>query len=285
MTSSVGGATLPHEQLLTLHQCVGSVPVEHFRRWALELLAGWLDCEHASWASGTNPKLEPHSCAAFGIALPATKASTLELQIPHTQRSVVSVFTISRNNAKGALATDDAKRLAILAPHLLTAWQTCLRLSLQAYAAKTFPAAAAIANAAGYLEVADSTFYPMLRTAWPDWTGSRLPEALLALSPNHAAAPLANIGWTVQVAGDLRILIGTPLGPMARLSARERMVTRAVLDGATRTEVAALLGISTNTARNTLARVYKKLGVRNRVELARRAKTPVSTGMLASAQQ
>ncbi len=268
--------TLP-KQLLTLHQGVGAVPVEYFRQWALELLVGWLGCDHAMWVSGTEPKLLPHSRAAFGNPPAAAQASTLELQIPHTQRGVVSLFTVQRNAARRLFTTDDAQRFSSLAPHLLTAWQTRLRLSLHVYAAKIHASAAAIINAAGFVEVADCSFYAMLRTAWPDWRGSRLPEALLNISPSHGAAPLANIGWTVQITGDLRVLIGTPLGPMAGLTGREQTVTRAVLDGASHAEVAAQLGISTNTARNTLARVYKKLSVRNRLELARRVRTTVSS--------
>lgn len=41
-----------------------------------------------------------------------------------------------------------------------------------------------------------------------------------------------------------------------------------VMRGATNREIAARLGLSEQTVKNRLSRVYRKVGVRNRVELA-----------------
>lgn len=54
------------------------------------------------------------------------------------------------------------------------------------------------------------------------------------------------------------------------LSPRERQVCALVLRGLVIKEAAFRLGISTNTARNHLARVYQKLGVTTRAELVHR---------------
>jgi DNA-binding CsgD family transcriptional regulator len=264
------------DQLLTLHQGVGVVPVERFQQWTLELLASWFGCDYASWASGTDPRSQPHSRVEFGTAARRAKIAHLELQLPHLQRGFVSLITIQRGRTGSAFADLDARRFEMLAPHVMTAWQSSLRLGLHAFAAKAHTACAAIVNSAGYLELADSPFYEMLRNAWPNWNGSRLPEPLLAIAAGESSTSLANATWSVQVTGDLRFLVGTPLGPMSRLSSREQTVTRAVLDGASHAEVASQLGISANTARNTLARVYKKLSVRNRMELARRFRSLMS---------
>ena len=56
----------------------------------------------------------------------------------------------------------------------------------------------------------------------------------------------------------------------AGLSPREREVCELVLRGLVIKEAAAHLGISTNTVRNHLARVYQKLGVTTRAELVHR---------------
>lgn len=56
----------------------------------------------------------------------------------------------------------------------------------------------------------------------------------------------------------------------AGLSRREREVCELILKGLVIKEAAAHLGISTNTARNHLARVYQKLGVTTRAELVHR---------------
>jgi DNA-binding CsgD family transcriptional regulator len=53
------------------------------------------------------------------------------------------------------------------------------------------------------------------------------------------------------------------------LSKRERQVASLVASGMSNKEVAALLGTSANTIRKQVAEVYRKLGIRGRVELAR----------------
>lgn len=56
-----------------------------------------------------------------------------------------------------------------------------------------------------------------------------------------------------------------------RLTAVEQGIVAAAVRGATNKEVARRLGLSEQTVKNSLSRVYRKLGVRNRVELAIRA--------------
>jgi DNA-binding CsgD family transcriptional regulator len=56
----------------------------------------------------------------------------------------------------------------------------------------------------------------------------------------------------------------------ASLSPRQREVARLLADGYSLVNVAAILGLSENTARTYLKRLYAKLGVCNRVQLVRR---------------
>ena len=55
------------------------------------------------------------------------------------------------------------------------------------------------------------------------------------------------------------------------LSAAEQRLVRAVMRGSTNREIAASLGQREQTVKNRLSHVYRKIGVRNRVELAMRA--------------
>ena len=48
-------------------------------------------------------------------------------------------------------------------------------------------------------------------------------------------------------------------------------MVNAVMRGATNKEIAARLGLTEQTVKNRLSRIYRKVGVRNRVELALRA--------------
>jgi DNA-binding NarL/FixJ family response regulator len=52
------------------------------------------------------------------------------------------------------------------------------------------------------------------------------------------------------------------------LTPREQRLVRAIMRGGTTRDVAARLGIREQTVKNSLSRVYRKVGVRNRVELA-----------------
>jgi DNA-binding CsgD family transcriptional regulator len=62
----------------------------------------------------------------------------------------------------------------------------------------------------------------------------------------------------------------TGLGPAQGLTQREREVALLVADGLRSREVAERLGIASQTVKSHLKTIFDKLGVRNRVELARR---------------
>ena len=53
-----------------------------------------------------------------------------------------------------------------------------------------------------------------------------------------------------------------------KLTPRERDVVAAILDGATDKDVSARIGVTEQTVKNHLSRIFKKLGVANRLELA-----------------
>ncbi|GAA4813793.1 AAA family ATPase [Streptomyces ziwulingensis] len=64
---------------------------------------------------------------------------------------------------------------------------------------------------------------------------------------------------------------GAPGAGLAGLAAMERQVAALVMEGATNREVAGRLFVSVKTVEATLTRVYRKLGIRSRVDLVRLA--------------
>ena len=52
------------------------------------------------------------------------------------------------------------------------------------------------------------------------------------------------------------------------LTAKERRLVRELVTGATNREIAARLGLREQTVKNLLSEIYRKVGVRNRLELA-----------------
>ena len=74
--------------------------------------------------------------------------------------------------------------------------------------------------------------------------------------------------WAEKARADLRRLGGRPRGP-GELTPSEERVAALVGDGRTNREVAAALYVSERTVEGHLTRIYAKLGVRSRAELAR----------------
>jgi DNA-binding NarL/FixJ family response regulator len=74
--------------------------------------------------------------------------------------------------------------------------------------------------------------------------------------------------WADRARGELARIAGRAPAP-GRLTPVEERVATLVAQGCTNREVAATLYLSERTVEGHLSRVYAKLGVRSRVELAR----------------
>lgn len=129
---------------------------------------------------------------------------------------------------------------------------------------------AALADREGVLHQADSRFASMLRQEWPDWRGPHLPPLLArALAPGglmrHAGEHLV-----IRIAplDDLWLLRVRPLAEVDRLTAREREIALLSAQGLSHKEMARLLELSPATVRNHLASACRRLGVRNKAQLA-----------------
>src|SRR5439155_132912 len=81
------------------------------------------------------------------------------------------------------------------------------------------------------------------------------------------AAGIGEPGSIRFVTDDVEALVG--LGELGA-AATQRRVAELVAEGRTNREVAAALHVTPRTVEGTLSRVYAKLGVRSRTELARR---------------
>ena len=64
-----------------------------------------------------------------------------------------------------------------------------------------------------------------------------------------------------------------------RLSRREAEVARLLVDGYSNVNIAALFGLSPNTVRTFMRRIYTKVGVFNRADLVRRLMHSSATRM------
>ena len=129
-------------------------------------------------------------------------------------------------------------------------------------------------------------------------SGAELCEAIREASPSTRVLLISGVGWispeaakaagasgfiskdwsAEEVAQAVR-MVGRGMtvfarqkeGPASPLSAREREVLELIGNGATNREIAARLFLSPHTVKDHTSALYRKLGVRNRAEAARRA--------------
>jgi DNA-binding CsgD family transcriptional regulator len=89
----------------------------------------------------------------------------------------------------------------------------------------------------------------------------------------HAAAAFDELGapiWAAKARASLARISGRTAAPSDRLTPTERRVAELVVEGRTNKEVAAALFVAPRTVEWNLSKVYTKLGVRSRTELARK---------------
>ncbi len=84
-------------------------------------------------------------------------------------------------------------------------------------------------------------------------------------------APTAELLEAIRRAAAGGLAFGVRPGHGVSLSAREREVVRLVVDGASNDEIGARLGISSRTVESHLRRLFDRLSVASRTELAARA--------------
>lgn len=129
---------------------------------------------------------------------------------------------------------------------------------------------AALADRQGVLHQADSRFASMLHREWPDWRGPNLPPSLAraiaaAGERRHASGALV---FRISPLDDLWLLRARPLDEVDRLTTREREVALLSTQGLNYKEMARLLDLSPATVRNHLSSACRRLGVRNKAQLA-----------------
>jgi DNA-binding NarL/FixJ family response regulator len=129
-------------------------------------------------------------------------------------------------------------------------------------------------------------------------SGAELCEAIRAASPDTKVLLISGVGWispqaakaagasgfvskdwsadevamaVAMVGKGMTVFRGQEEAPAAPLSEREREVLTLIASGATNREIAARLFLSPHTVKEHASALYRKLGVKNRAEAARRA--------------
>ncbi len=132
-----------------------------------------------------------------------------------------------------------------------------------------FPAAA-ILDANGGLRYTTGNFAGMLQLEWPDWRGPLLPAPLRHLLDTGKDALFSG----AQIAAKITLRQHMPLIQLRsrlladQLSNQQLTAARYSADGLSFKEIARLMDLSPATVRNYLTIIYRKLGVKNKIQLA-----------------
>ncbi|MBB6559098.1 DNA-binding CsgD family transcriptional regulator [Acidovorax soli] len=156
-------------------------------------------------------------------------------------------------------------------PHLLAHWQHRLE-QLQTAPAGNGPwDSYALADGAGQLLFVGLRVGRALQAAYPDWSGTALPAALLGALPATLPGSLA-LGRACRLRLEacgplLAISMPSPHDSKPPLAPRELSAATLYAHGQSYKDIATTLGLTPATVRTYLRSAYAQLGVRNKVEL------------------
>ncbi len=129
----------------------------------------------------------------------------------------------------------------------------------------------AIVDEAGRLRHATEDFGEILHSEWPDWRGPVLPEPLRNLLASAQGGKFSGVHIAAAVSRrrNMGLVRVRSKRPADQLSAQLLKVARLSADGLSFKEIARQMGLAPATVRNYLAAVYRKMGIRNKAELAK----------------
>ena len=160
-----------------------------------------------------------------------------------------------------------------LTPHLAESWNISrFGLVNSTRRSETRPShGRAICDNKGVLYNADRSFAGFMLAEWPGWKGPKLPPELAAILSDKGQRRYIgqHTAISVEAINNVELLIARKVSPIDQLSSRERDVAALFAEGADYRAIADALHIAPATARNHLQRIYTKLGVSNKIAMAR----------------
>lgn len=131
--------------------------------------------------------------------------------------------------------------------------------------------ARAICDKKGVLHNASQSFASLMLAEWPDWQGPQLPSVVLDTLSGEGLRKYNGHGIVIKIKelNDMLLISVRRKSTVDQLSQREFDVARRFGRGMNFRKIADELHIAPVTVRNHLQAIYTKLGVGNKVELAR----------------
>jgi DNA-binding NarL/FixJ family response regulator len=203
---------------------------------------------------------------------------------------------VSAQTPRESPAGDGPLRVLIVDDHAVVQWGFRVLLSRQRWVERCV--VASDPDEALELAERDRPHVALVDLFLGERSGAELCEAIRNASPDTRVLLISGVGWispqaakaagasgfvskdwsadevamaVAMVGKGMTVFRGQEEAPAAPLSEREREVLALIASGATNREIAARLFLSPHTVKEHASALYRKLGVKNRAEAARRA--------------
>lgn len=177
-----------------------------------------------------------------------------------------SLVTLYRRDPEQHFTEPEKQQQRRITYHLFNAASHVFFVQLLARTDRPLHSGAAVVDEMGLFHEAQPRFLDLLEAHYP---GRASPQALpFALPGPGATAIVGQLAVRCERMGDMFLVHLWAAGPLDRLTHREREIVLAVAQGLSFKQVARKIGVAPSTVANHLYRVYRKLGVYSRAELA-----------------
>lgn len=189
--------------------------------------------------------------------------STVHLDRRSSLYSLVSLYRSDRSKPFTAAEKALQRRLTY---HLFNALSHAFFIHLaRTYRDRPAGAAAAVVDRRGAYHDVQPRFLDAMEQQFPDHALNQLPFPVPEIGETRL---LAGLCVRTEAMGELVIVHCWPIGPLDRLTSREREIVHAVAHGLSFKQAARKIGVAPSTVANHLYRIYRKLGVNSRTALA-----------------
>lgn len=205
-------------------------------------------------------KLYQNTFAPFGVE---RILSTLHLD---RRSGLYSLVTLYRNERSAPFTAEEQAMQRRLTYHLFNSLSHAFFVHLaRTHRDRPASAAAAVVDRRGTYYEAQPRFLDAMEQHFPQHTPKQLPFAVPEAGETRVHGELC---VRTEALGEQIIVHCWPVGPLDRLTSREREIVVAVAHGLSFKQAARKIGVAPSTVANHLYRIYRKLGVNSRTALA-----------------
>jgi DNA-binding CsgD family transcriptional regulator len=185
--------------------------------------------------------------------------------------NILTFLVLYRKDKDRRFSEEERLFTQLVVPHLFACWSynRITQISQLRMSRMDLGFLVALADRKGVVHDAAPGFAGLMREEWPDWRSPSLPPALIRLCQRQSSS-FTGDRLVVKASGvrDWVLLLVSKRAPADFLSNQERAIASAFAKGESYKEIAHRLAISPATVRHHLRRIYEKLEISDKAQLA-----------------